>query len=213
VANCVAERTFSQEEVKALQSTEPWFGHRTPKDFNNGEWHAIMMEKVNGRSFMSSELALGNSETEKKAVRNMLETASQMLKAGVVNVDQWHNILFDSKNGDANFIDMEGCHFLTRDPLQVANDAGEVFEAREHLFEPGGYRVKTSWSSQKELSPEAGQQQATKMMSHIFGLIPKHAFDEADMIMDSRVRSGSAELDALIDKEWQQHKDFRRSSL
>jgi len=209
VANCVAERTFSQEEVDKLQ------GRPSREKFNqNGGWHAIMLERVAGRSFMNTEISLGSRDKEKMAVRNMLKTAAEMLRSGVVNVDQYHNILFDGKTGDANFIDMEGASFLTEAPLKVARDAGEDLKSQEHLFvkqDKHGkhYRVQENPEDQVS-SHKRGKMQAGRMMSYMFGLVPQHAFDEADQALSSRVKIGTEdwqiEIDAAIDQAWQDHK-------
>lgn len=216
VANCVAERTFSQEEVDKLQD-----GPSREKFNEEGGWHAIMLEKVQGTSFMNTAISLGSQDTEKMAVRNMLKTATEMLRAGVVNVDQYHNILFDRNTGDANFIDMEGAGFLTEAPLKVAKDAGEDLESQQHLFvkqEENGkiiYRVQKKPEDQI-VSHEVGKRNAERMMRYIFGLVPQHAFDAADQALSSRVRIGTEDwqkdVDAAIDQAWQDHKAWVKKS-
>lgn len=131
---------FIHEEPKSYQKPESERGH----DNTTNTWHVIIMETVRGRSFTHGILPLNSGpEKEKLAVTSMLTTAWGILHGGVVNADQWHNVLFP-EDGGANFIDFEGAGFLDNRPMLAAMAAhpSAPLRHKQQLFQTGGSIVK-----------------------------------------------------------------------
>lgn len=219
-ANCMAERTFEPHEVAALKASQKRAQSKVEHG-NNEKWHAILLEQVEGRSFMNTELSLSkvgrqDSDThaaESKAVEQIITATGQMLKAGIVNVDQWHNILVNDE-GEVKFIDFDGASFLSKAPLQVFLHKAAVgkdfkHETREMKasegFGPVGKWEVTQNSPPKALSRDEAEQQVRKMITNIFGLVPPHAVAAAENTLKSREKLGNS-LDDIVDQAWMKHK-------
>lgn len=220
VANCIGERTFEPHEVAALKASQKNMQNKAEYD-NQGKWHAILLEGAEGKSFMNTELSLAKTgqgysdmhkrEAETKAVEQIIRITGQMLEAGIVNADQWHNILVNEE-GEAKFIDMEGANFLTDVPLRrFLADVGNNFkhETREiKLF--GGSTFFGKWQVKRNPPPEVlnkdeAERQVKQMVTNIFGLVPLHAVVAAENALRSRGRLRNS-LDDIVDEAWAAHK-------
>lgn len=154
IPKCVAECILIAEDVGAiieqpvLPNKDPEFERGRDESTNPPSWHAIIMELVPGSGLMQGHVNLNNETAEKRAIQNMLQTTWDMLMAGVLNGDQYHNILF-TMEGQANFIDFEGASFISTVPLQELG--GNNLVRKQSRFSEGGYKITSSNETESSL--------------------------------------------------------------